>query len=186
MLRATTLLNRPLAPTTSSRFYGKDVKFGSEARATILRGAQKLAKAVAVTLGPKGRNVVIANKFGSPKITKDGVTVAKAIDFSNPLENVGAQLVRSVASKTNDQAGDGTTTASVLTVAIYEEGMEKVAGGLNPMDLYRGVNKAVEVVVAELKNLTREVDDNEQLRQVATVSANSDAEIGTLLADAIN
>eukprot|EP01128_Nolandella_sp_AFSM9_P000317 TRINITY_DN10485_c0_g1_i1.p1 TRINITY_DN10485_c0_g1~~TRINITY_DN10485_c0_g1_i1.p1 ORF type:complete len:596 (+),score=212.53 TRINITY_DN10485_c0_g1_i1:58-1788(+) len=176
----------PSAARPQARSYGKNVQFGAEARTTILNGAQKLAKAVAVTLGPKGRNVVIANKFGNPKITKDGVTVAKSIEFSNPLENVGAQLVRSVASKTNDQAGDGTTTASVLTVAIYEEGMEKVAGGLNPMDLYRGIQKAVDVVVAELGNLTRAVDDNEQLRQVASVSANSDLEIGTLLADAIN
>lgn len=173
-------------PIVLSRSYGKDVRFGSEARAIILKGAQKLAKAVSVTLGPKGRNVVIAQKYGSPKITKDGVTVAKNIEFSNPLENVGAQLVRSVANKTNDQAGDGTTTATVLTVAIYEEGLEKVAGGLNPMDLYRGINKATETVVAELKKLTQEVNDKEQIRQVATVSANGDTEIGSLIADALD
>lgn len=116
----------------------------------------------------KGRNVVIASSYGSPKITKDGVTVAKSIEFSNPLENVGAQLVRSVASKANDEAGDGTTTATILTLEFFTEGVEKVAGGLNPMDIWRGINKGVDAVVAELKNLTQPVTTTEQIRQVAT------------------
>jgi chaperonin GroEL len=167
------------------RYYGKEVRFGEDARQTMLRGVKKIAQAVAVTLGPKGRNVVIAQKFGDPKITKDGVTVAKSIEFSDPTENIGAQLVRSVASKTNDQAGDGTTTASVLTHAIYEEGCEKVAGGLNSMDIWRGINKAVDKCVSELKSLTVKVDSESQIRQVATVSANNDEEIGALIADAM-
>jgi chaperonin GroEL len=149
-------------------YSGKDVRFGEDARQTMLVGVRKLVRAVATTLGPKGRCVVIANKYGSPKSTKDGVSVAKSIEFSNPLENVGAQLVRTVASKTNDQAGDGTTTASVLTLAIFEEGVEKVAGGLNPMDIYRGVQKAVDFVLDELSKLSQDITSKEQILQVAT------------------
>jgi len=172
-------------PANRVRFYGKEVRFGEEARQTMLRGVRKLANAVAITLGPKGRNVVISQKFGEPKITKDGVTVAKNIEFSNPTENIGAQLVRAVASKTNDQAGDGTTTASVLMHAIFEEGCEKVAGGLNPMDIWRGINKGVEKCVAELKKLTVDVESASQIKQVATVSANNDEEIGSLISNAM-
>eukprot|EP01125_Pyxidicula_operculata_P012526 TRINITY_DN4116_c0_g1_i1.p1 TRINITY_DN4116_c0_g1~~TRINITY_DN4116_c0_g1_i1.p1 ORF type:complete len:560 (-),score=207.50 TRINITY_DN4116_c0_g1_i1:136-1815(-) len=167
------------------RFYAKDVRFSEEARKSMLKGVRKIAQAVAVTLGPKGRNVVIAQKYGEPKITKDGVTVAKSIEFKDPHENIGAQLVRSVAGKTNDKAGDGTTTASVLTLAIFEEGCEKVSGGLNAMDIWRGIDKAVKVVVNELNAMKRDVQSSEQIRQVATVSANSDVEIGKLIADAM-
>jgi chaperonin GroEL len=168
------------------RYYaGKNVQFGEDARRTMLQGVKKVANAVAVTLGPKGRNVVIGQKYGEPKITKDGVTVAKSIEFSNPQENIGAQLIRSVASKTNDKAGDGTTTASVLALAIYEEGCEKVSAGLSPIDLWRGISKAVDVVVADLKAQTKKVETKEQIRQVATVSANNDAQIGRLIADAM-
>jgi len=149
----------------------------------MLKGARKIANAIAVTLGPKGRNVVIS-QFSAPKITKDGVTVAKSIEFSNPHENVGAQLVKNVASKTNDQAGDGTTTASILALAIFEAGCEKISGGLNPLDIWRGVNKAVDKCVEELKNISRPVSDS-QIKQVATVSANGDVSIGQLIADAI-
>lgn len=168
---------------TGTRYYSKDVRFGPEARQLMLKGARKIANAIAVTLGPKGRNVVIS-QFSSPKITKDGVTVAKSIEFSNPHENVGAQLVRNVASKTNDQAGDGTTTASILSLAIFEAGCEKIAGGLNAMDIWRGVNKAVDRCVEELKKLSRPVTE-EQIKQVATVSANGDEAIGKLIADAM-
>uniref|UniRef100_A0A6B2L0U5 Uncharacterized protein n=1 Tax=Arcella intermedia TaxID=1963864 RepID=A0A6B2L0U5_9EUKA len=151
----------------------------------MLKGARKVAKAVAVTLGPKGRNVVIGQSYGEPKITKDGVTVAKSIDLRDPTENLGAQLVKSVASKTNDQAGDGTTTATVLTMSIFEEGCEKVAGGLNPMDIWRGVSKAVDRCVKELQTLSKDVVTHEQIKQVATVSGNGDEEIGSLIADAM-
>jgi chaperonin GroEL len=171
-------------PNTFQRSYAKDVRFGAEARQLMLKGARKMANAIAVTLGPKGRNVVIS-QFSAPKITKDGVTVAKSIDFSNPHENVGAQLIKNVANKTNDQAGDGTTTASILSLAIFEAGCEKVAGGLNAMDIWRGVNKAVDKCVQELKKLSIPVS-NEQIRQVATVSANGDERIGQLIADGLN
>jgi len=165
-----------------NRFYSKDVRFGAEARQLMLKGARKIANAISVTLGPKGRNVVISSN--PPKITKDGVTVAKSIDFSDPHENVGAQLVKNVASKTNDQAGDGTTTASILSLAIFEAGCEKIAGGLNPMEIWRGVKKAVDKCIEELKVVSKPVSE-EQIQQVATVSANGDKAIGQLIADAI-
>jgi chaperonin GroEL len=169
---------------TTKRNVGKVVVLGDEARAKLLSGALKIAQAVSTTLGPKGRNVVIAQDFGEPKITKDGVTVAKAIEFSDPFEEVGARLVRSVAKKTNDEAGDGTTTASVLARAIFEEGCHKVTGGMNPMDLWKGISKAVDVVVEELNNLKFDVEED-QIRQVATVSANNDVKIGELIARAL-
>ena len=138
-----------------------------------------------VTLGPKGRNVVIEQSFGAPKITKDGVTVAKAIEFADKHQNIGAQLVRQVASKTNDVAGDGTTTATVLTRAIFSEGCKSVAAGMNPMDLRRGINIAVEAVVADLKARTKMISSKEEICNVATISANSDLEIGQMIADAM-
>jgi chaperonin GroEL len=138
-----------------------------------------------VTLGPKGRNVVIEQSFGAPKITKDGVTVAKAIEFADKHQNIGAQLVRQVASKTNDVAGDGTTTATVLTRAIFSEGCKSVAAGMNPMDLRRGINLAVDAVIADLKARTKMISSKEEICNVATISANSDKEIGTMIADAM-
>jgi len=164
---------------------GKDLKFGVEARASILAGVNRLADCVQVTLGPKGRNVVIDRGFGDPKITKDGVTVAKSIEFEDHYENVGAQLVRSVAGKTNDIAGDGTTTATILTRAIYSEGCKAVAAGMNPMDIRRGVTAAVEHVIEHLKKSTTFITSKEEICNVATISANNDAAIGQLLADAM-
>lgn len=164
---------------------GKDLKFGIDARASILSGVNKLADCVEVTLGPKGRNVVIDKGFGDPKITKDGVTVAKSIEFEDHYENVGAQLVRSVASKTNDLAGDGTTTATILTRAIYSEGCKAVAAGMNPMDIRRGITAAVDVVVERLKNSTTFITSKEEICNVATISANNDAVVGQLIADAM-
>ena len=163
----------------------KDVKFSSEAREKMLRGVDTLANAVKVTLGPKGRDVVIEKSFGAPRITKDGVTVAKEIELEDKFENMGAQMVREVASKTSDVAGDGTTTATVLAQAIVREGAKAVAAGMNPMDLKRGVDLAVEAVVAELKNQARKVTRNDEIAQVATVSANGDSEIGSFLAEAM-
>ena len=163
----------------------KDVKFGSDARARMLRGVDTLANAVAVTLGPKGRNVVLDKAYGAPRITKDGVTVAKDIDLHDKFENMGAQLVREVASKTSDLAGDGTTTATVLAQAIVREGAKAVAAGMNPMDLKRGVDMAVEAVVADVKKRSKKVATNAQIAQVGTISANGDEEIGTMIADAM-
>ncbi|KAH3742940.1 chaperonin 60, mitochondrial [Pelomyxa schiedti] len=163
----------------------KDIRYGPEARSLLLQGVEKLARAVEVTLGPKGRNVVLGQSFGVPKITKDGVTVARHIDFKNPHENLGAQLVRGVASKTNDEAGDGTTTATVLTHAIFSEGCKAVAAGMNPMDVKRGIDTATEAVVTALKSMSKEISSQEEIMQVATVSANNDREIGKLIADAI-
>ena len=163
----------------------KEVKFNTEARERMLRGVNILADAVKVTLGPKGRNVVIDKSFGAPRITKDGVTVAKEIELEDKFENMGAQMVREVASKTNDIAGDGTTTATVLTQAIVREGAKAVASGMNPMDLKRGIDKAVEAIVAELKANARKVTKNDEIAQVATISANGDAEIGRFLAEAM-
>ena len=163
----------------------KQIIYGEQSRQAILRGVNQLADAVKVTLGPKGRNVVLDKKFGSPLITKDGVTVAKEIDLKDPLENMGAQMVREVASKTSDLAGDGTTTATVLAQAIYREGARNVTAGANPMELKRGIEKAVEVVVAELKKLSREVKDNKTIAQVGTISANSDPTIGNIIAQAM-
>ncbi|RWM20368.1 MAG: chaperonin GroEL [Mesorhizobium sp.] len=163
----------------------KDVKFHTEAREKMLRGVDTLANAVKVTLGPKGRNVVIDKSFGAPRITKDGVTVAKEIELEDKFENMGAQMVREVASKTSDVAGDGTTTATVLAQAIVKEGAKAVASGMNPMDLKRGIDKAVEAVVAELKANARKVTRNDEIAQVGTISANGDAEIGRFLAEAM-
>ncbi len=163
----------------------KDVKFGSDAREQMLRGVDILAEAVKVTLGPKGRNVVIEKSFGAPRSTKDGVTVAKEIELHDKFENMGAQMVREVASKTNDAAGDGTTTATVLTQAIVREGAKAVAAGMNPMDLKRGVEKAVEAVVADLKKRSKKVKSNEEIGQVGTISANGDRAVGKMIAEAM-
>jgi chaperonin GroEL len=163
----------------------KDVKFSTEAREKMLRGIDVLANAVKVTLGPKGRNVVLDKSFGAPRITKDGVTVAKEIELEDKFENMGAQMVREVASKTSDVAGDGTTTATVLAEAIVKEGAKSVAAGMNPMDLKRGIDLAVDAIVHDLKSHARKVTANEEIAQVATISANGDAEIGKFLADAM-
>lgn len=164
----------------------KEIKYNIESRDLLKRGVDQLANAVKVTLGPKGRNVVIEKKFGAPQITKDGVTVAKEIELENRFENTGAQLVKSVASKTGDDAGDGTTTATILTQAIVTEGLKNVTAGANPMDLKRGIDKAVNAVVDYIKNNSEQVGDNyDKIEQVATVSANNDPEIGKLLADAM-
>ena len=164
----------------------KEIKYNIEARDLLKNGVDKLANAVKVTLGPKGRNVVIEKKFGAPQITKDGVTVAKEVELEDKFENTGAQLVKSVASKTGDDAGDGTTTATILTQAIVTEGLKNVTAGANPMDLKRGIDKAVGAVVDFIKNNAEQVGDNyDKIEQVATVSANNDPEIGKLLADAM-
>ena len=164
----------------------KEIKFNTDARDLLKRGVDQLTNAVKVTLGPKGRNVVLEKKFGAPQITKDGVTVAKEIELDDRFENTGAQLVKSVASKTGDDAGDGTTTATILTQAIVNEGLKNVTAGANPMDLKRGIDKAVKAVVEHIKAVAEKVDDNyDKIEQVATVSANNDPEIGKLLADAM-
>jgi chaperonin GroEL len=163
----------------------KDVKFGSDAREKLLRGVEILNDAVRVTLGPKGRNVVIDKSFGAPRSTKDGVTVAKEIELADKFENMGAQMVREVAQKTNDAAGDGTTTATVLAAAIVREGAKSVAAGMNPMDLKRGIQKAVEVVVADLKKRSKKVKSNEEIAQVGTISANGDTAVGQMIAKAM-
>src|SRR6266498_3890968 len=156
----------------------KEVRFHGDARERMLRGVDILANAVKVTLGPKGRNVVLDKSFGAPRITKDGVTVAKEIELADKFENMGAQMVKEVASKTSDQAGDGTTTATVLAQAIVREGSKAVAAGMNPMDLKRGIDLAVEAVVDDLKKNSKNVTSNDEIAQVATISANGDAEIG--------
>src|SRR6202162_1038326 len=164
----------------------KQLLFDESARHALLRGVEKLAKAVKVTLGPKGRNVVLDKKFGSPTITKDGVTVAKEIELEDPWENMGAQMVREVASKTSDIAGDGTTTATVLTESIYREGLRNVTAGANPMALQRGIAKAVERSVEELQRMSKKVKDRSEIMQVATISANGDKTIGNIIADAMD
>src|ERR1700761_7109457 len=163
----------------------KDVRFSADAREKMLRGVDVLANAVKVTLGPKGRNVVIDKSFGAPRITKDGVTVAREIELDDKFENMGAQMVREVASKTNDAAGDGTTTATLLAQAIVKEGAKSVAAGMNPMDLKRGIDLAVEAVVADLKSHAKKVANNDEIAQIGTISANGDKEIGRFLADAM-
>src|SRR5665213_711233 len=163
----------------------KEVKFGVDARDRMLRGVEILNNAVKVTLGPKGRNVVLDKSFGAPRITKDGVTVAKEIELDDKFENMGAQMVREVASKSADAAGDGTTTATVLAAAIVKEGAKSVAAGMNPMDLKRGIDMAVEAVVADLVKNSKKVTSNEEIAQVGTISANGDAEIGKFLSDAM-
>src|ERR671920_445627 len=156
----------------------KDVKFSAEARERMMRGVDILANAVKVTLGPKGRNVVIDKSFGAPRTTKDGVTVAKEIELEDKFENMGAQMVREVASKTNDVAGDGTTTATVLAQSIVKEGAKSVAAGMNPMDLKRGIDQAVTAVVKNLEKQSKKVTSNDEIAQVGTISANGDTEIG--------
>ena len=163
----------------------KEVKFSTDARDRMLRGVDILADAVKVTLGPKGRNVVIDKAFGAPRITKDGVTVAKEIELTDKFENMGAQMVKEVASKTNDEAGDGTTTATVLAQSIVREGTKAVAAGMNPMDLKRGVDMAVEAVVADVKSASKKVKTSEEIAQVGTISANGDASIGKMIAEAM-
>src|ERR1700726_3062695 len=163
----------------------KDVRFGGDAREKLLRGVEILNDAVRVTLGPKGRNVVIEKSFGAPRTTKDGVTVAKEIELFDKFENMGAQMVREVASKTNDAAGDGTTTATVLAHAIVREGSKAVAAGMNPMDLKRAVDLAVEATVEDLKKNSNNLTSNEEIAQVGTISANGDTEIGRFLAYAM-
>src|ERR671938_92516 len=163
----------------------KEVKFHSDARDRMLRGVDILANAVRVTLGPKGRNVVLDKSFGAPRISKDGVTVAKEIELADKFENMGAQMVKEVATKTSTEAGDGTTTATVLAQAIVREGAKAVAAGLNPMDLKRGIDTAVEAVVADLKQCSRKVSTNDEIAQVGTISANGDTEIGQMLAEAM-
>ncbi|MEE8267798.1 MAG: chaperonin GroEL, partial [Gemmatimonadales bacterium] len=163
----------------------KELHFDTEARSGLKAGVDKLADAVRVTLGPKGRNVVIDKKFGSPTITKDGVTVAKEIELADPIENLGAQMVKEVATKTSDLAGDGTTTATVLAQAIYREGLRNVTAGANPMELKRGIDKAVEAVVAQLKKFSVPTSGKQEIAQVGTISANNDPEIGNLIAEAM-
>jgi len=164
----------------------KELFFNTDARDKLKKGVDALADAVKVTLGPKGRNVIIDKKFGAPTITKDGVTVAKEIELDEPIENMGAQLVKEVASKTADDAGDGTTTATVLTQAIFNVGIKNVAAGANPMDLKRGIDKAVAAVVAELRNTSKQISTSKEIQQVATISANNDEEIGKMIADAMD
>ena len=163
----------------------KEVKFGSEARDAMLRGVDILADAVKVTLGPKGRNVVLDKSFGAPRTTKDGVSVAKEIVLEDKFENMGAQMVREVASRTNDEAGDGTTTATVLTQAIVREGHKAVAAGMNPMDLKRGIDQAVTAALADLTKRAKKVKSNEEISQVGTISANGEAAIGAMIAQAM-
>src|SRR3989337_1673679 len=163
----------------------KQLVFDDEARRKILKGVEQLARAVKVTLGPKGRNVVLDKKFGSPTVTKDGVTVAKEIELEDPFENMGAQMVKEVAEKTSDNAGDGTTTATILAEAIYKEGLKNVTAGANPMALKRGIDRAVEEVINELKKLSKKIDNRntKEVEQVATISANGDVSVGKIIAE---
>src|SRR6476619_1059666 len=163
----------------------KDVRFGSDARTRMLRGVDILADAVKVTLGPKGRNVVLEKSFGSPRITKDGVAVAKEIELSDKFENMGAQMVREVASKTNDLAGDGTTTATVLAASIMKEGIKLVASGMNPMDLKRGIDIAVSAVTKDIEGRAKKVGSSEEIGQIGTIASNGDASIGEMIAKAM-
>jgi chaperonin GroEL len=164
----------------------KQLKFGEDARSAALKGLNILADAVKITLGPKGRNVVLDKSFGAPTSTKDGVTVAKEIELEDPYENMGARLVNEVASKTSDIAGDGTTTATVLAQAIFREGCKNVTAGANPMDLKRGIDKAVEEVVKHLQSLSKPVEGQKEIEQVGTISANNDTTIGTIIAEAMD
>src|SRR3984885_12864178 len=163
----------------------KDVRFGGDARQRMMRGVDTLAEAVKITLGPKGRNVILDKSYGAPRITKDGVTVAKEVELSDKFENMGAQMVREVASKTNDIAGDGTTTAIVLAQAIVREGARAVSAGMNPMDLKRGVDKAVTALVEELKKRSKKITTQAETAQVGTISANGEVEIGRMIAEAM-
>jgi chaperonin GroEL len=164
----------------------KEIKFSEDARRAILKGLKILSEAVKITLGPKGRNVILEKKFGAPTITKDGVTVAKEIDLEDKFENMGAQMVKEVASKTSDVAGDGTTTATILAEAIYREGLKTVTAGANSMEVKKGIDKAVESVVDNLKKLSTPIKGSSDIAQVAAISANNDKEIGKLIADAMD
>ena len=164
----------------------KDVRFGDEVRQKMVVGVNTLANAVKVTLGPKGKNVVLERSFGAPTITKDGVSVAKEVELQDKFENMGAQMVKEVASKTSDNAGDGTTTATVLAQAIIREGMKSVAAGMNPMDLKRGIDKAVEAGVGELHKLSKPCNTSKEITQVGSISANSDESVGKIIADAMD
>ncbi|MGZ5426862.1 MAG: TCP-1/cpn60 chaperonin family protein, partial [Thermoanaerobaculia bacterium] len=163
----------------------KEIRYDQDARAKILAGVNALANAVRVTLGPKGRNVIIEKSFGSPTVTKDGVTVAKEVELEDKFENMGAQMVREVASKTSDVAGDGTTTATVLAQAIFREGSKLVVAGMNPMELKRGIEKSVEAMVAELKKMSKPTRDQSEIAQVGTISANGDETIGKMIGEAM-
>ena len=163
----------------------KEVRFNTDARDRMLKGINTLVNAVKITLGPKGRNVIIDKSFGAPRITKDGVTVAKEIELSDHFENMGAQLVKEVASRTNDEAGDGTTTATVLAQAIVREGVKSLAAGMNPMDLKRGIDTAVAAVVAEIRAMSRPVGDSDEIARVGTISADGETEVGRQIADAM-
>src|SRR5437667_4310928 len=163
----------------------KDVRFGENVRNKMVNGVNILSNAVRVTLGPKGRNVVLERSFGSPTITKDGVSVAKEIELKDRFENMGAQMVKEVASKTSDVAGDGTTTATVLAQSIVREGMKYVASGMNPMDLKRGIEKAVTAVVEELKKISRRCNSSKEVAQIGSISANLDSDVGKIIADAM-
>lgn len=184
-------LSRTIRASKTAQFYktalayfsGKEIRFGTDARARMLEGCDKLADAVQVTLGPRGRNVIIDQSFGAPKITKDGVTVAKSIEFTDRYLNMGASLVKQVAQKANDQAGDGTTTATILARAIYKEGCKSVAAGMNPMDLRRGIQLAVDTIVTELQHQSKDIKGKEDIRNVATISANGDKDIGNLISE---
>uniref|UniRef100_A0A8C9CTX7 60 kDa heat shock protein, mitochondrial n=1 Tax=Phocoena sinus TaxID=42100 RepID=A0A8C9CTX7_PHOSS len=184
VLRQIRPVSRALAPHLT-RAYAKDVKFGADARALMLQGVDLLADAVAVTMGPKGRTVIIEQSWGSPKVTKDGVTVAKSIDLKDKYKNIGAKLVQDVANNTNEEAGDGTTTATVLARSIAKEGFEKISKGANPVEIRRGVMLAVDAVIAELKKQSKPVTTPEEIAQVATISANGDKEIGSIISDAM-
>ena len=164
----------------------KELKFSADARSRLLAGVEILEDAVKVTLGPKGRNVVMDKSFGAPRITKDGVTVAKEIELVDKFENMGAQMVREVASKTNDEAGDGTTTATILAAAIVREGSKAIAAGMNPMDLKRGIDLAVEAVIADLGKMSKRVNTSEEIAQVGTISANGDSAVGAMISDAMS
>ena len=164
----------------------KEIKFSADARTRLLNGVNILADAVKVTLGPKGRNVVLDKSFGAPRITKDGVSVAKEIDLKDKFENMGAQMVKEVASKTSDDAGDGTTTAIILAQSIVEEGTKAVAAGMNPMDLKRGIDMATKTIVENIKSKSKKISTNDEVKQVGTISANGDAEVGEHLAQAMN
>src|SRR5579872_2346990 len=174
-----------IKPRSKQTMAAKEVRFSGDARERMLRGVETLANAVKVTLGPKGRNVVIEKSFGAPRITKDGVTVAKEIELEDKFENMGAQMVREVAQKTNDQAGDGTTTATVLAHAIVKEGVKSVAAGMNPMDLKRGIDLAVKAVVADIEKRAKKVGSSSEVAQVGTISANGDKEVGKMIANAM-
>merc|ERR1719174_1117805 len=176
--------NRATAALGSRAFASKEISHGRDAREQMLIGCNRLADAVAVTMGPKGRNVVIEQSFGAPKVTKDGVTVAKAIEFKDKMVNVGANLIKQVASKTNDLAGDGTTTSTVLARAIFREGTKAVVAGMNPMDVKRGIDAAVKTVIEDLENRAKPISSPAEIKQVATIASNGDEAIGQMIAEA--